>query len=232
MVEVIAAQRGIPAGRQHFKHPAAQAQDRDIKGTAAEIVNRNHPFLTGVEAVGNRRRRRFVQQAQHVQACQTRGVFGALTLCIVKIGRNGDDYAVQIAAKRRRRARRQRFKDVGGNANRVQQTGRGRNHRQAVFTGLQLIRQMRIAGLNIGQRAAHHALYGADGVGRIARGVGAGVIADRVTLLLVVDHGRQQMAALLVSQRFRLAAAHGRHEGIGGAQIDTNRQTTLVRCGT
>ena len=27
MVEVIAAERGIPAGRQHFKHPAAQAQD-------------------------------------------------------------------------------------------------------------------------------------------------------------------------------------------------------------
>ena len=167
-----------------------------------------------------------------MQARQTRGVFGALTLCVVKIGRNGNDYAVQIAAERGGRTRRQRFEDVGGNTNRVQQTGRGCDHRQAVFTGLQLIRQMRIAGLDIGQRAAHHALYRADGVGRIARGVGAGVIANRVTLLLVVDHGRQQMAALLVSQRFRLAAAHGRHEGIGGAQINTRRQTTLVRCGT
>ena len=167
-----------------------------------------------------------------MQARQTRGVFGALTLCVVKIGRNSNDHAVQIAAERRRSARRQRFEDVSRNTNRVQQTGRGCDHRQAVFTGLQLIRQMRVAGLNIGQRAAHHALYGADGVGRIARRVGASVIADRVTLLLVVDYGRQQMAALLVGQRFRLAAAHGRHEGIGGAQIDTHRQTTLVRCGT
>ncbi|GBE69703.1 hypothetical protein EKINANG_13530 [Enterobacter sp. KINAN-G] len=232
MVEVIAAQRGIPAGRQHFKYPAAQAQDRDIKCPAAEIVNRDHPFLTGIEAVGNRRRRRFVQQTQHVQARQTRGVFGALTLCIIKVGRNGDHHAVQIAAERGRSTLRQRFEDVSRNTNRVQQTGRGRNHRQAVFTGLQLIRQMRVAGLNIGQRAAHHALDGADGIRRIARGVSAGVIADRVTLLLVVDHGRQQMAALLVSQRFRLAAAHGRHEGIGGTQINTHRQTTLVRCGT
>ena len=166
-----------------------------------------------------------------MQARQTRGVFGALSLCVVKIGRNGDHYAVQIAAKRRRRARRQRFEDISGNTNWVQQTGRRGNHRQTVFTGLQLIRQVRVAGLDICQRAAHHALYGADGVGRIARGVGAGVIANRVTLLLVVDHGRQQMAALLVGQRFRLAAAHGRHEGIGGAQVNTDRQTTLVRCG-
>jgi hypothetical protein len=43
---------------------------------------------------------------------------------------------------------------------------------------------------------------------------------------------RQQMTALLVSQRFRLAATHGRHEGIGGPQINTHRQTTLVRRGT
>ena len=90
---------------------------------------------------------------------------------------------------------------------------------------------MRITGLDIRQRAAHHALNRADGVSRIARGIGAGIKADSVTLLLVVDHGRQQMAALLVSQRFRLAATHGRHERIGGAQVNTDRQTTLVRCG-
>ena len=91
---------------------------------------------------------------------------------------------------------------------------------------------MRITGLNIGEGAAHHAFYGTDGVRRIARGVRACVVANRVALLLVVDHGRQQMTALLVSQRFRLAASHGRHERIGGAQINTYRQTTLVRCGT
>ena len=90
---------------------------------------------------------------------------------------------------------------------------------------------MRVTGLDISQRAAHHALNRADGIGRIARGVSAGIKPDRVTLLLVVDHGRQQIAPLLVSQRFRLAATHGRHERIGGAQINTYRQTTLVRCG-
>ena len=167
-----------------------------------------------------------------MQARQTGGVLGALTLCIVKIGRNGNHHAVEIAAERRRSARCQRLQDVRRNTDRVQQTSLGRDHRQAVFTGLKLIRQMRVTGLNIGQRTAHHALNRADGVGRIARGVGARVVAYRVTLLLVVDHGRQQMAALLVSQRFRLAATHGRHERIGGAQVNTHRQTTLVRCGT
>ncbi len=71
-----------------------------------------------------------------MQARQTRSVFGALTLCIVEVGRNGDYHAVEIAAECRRGARRQRFEDVSGNANRVQQTGRRRDHRQAVFAGL------------------------------------------------------------------------------------------------
>jgi hypothetical protein len=31
---------------------------------------------------------------------------------------------------------------------------------------------------------------------------------------------RQQMTALLVSQRFRLAATHGRHEGIGAELME------------
>jgi hypothetical protein len=40
------------------------------------------------------------------------------------------------------------------------------------------------------------------------------------------------MAALMVGQSFGLAATHGSHQRIGGAQVDTRRQTTLVRRGT
>ncbi|MNZ64923.1 NAD-specific glutamate dehydrogenase [compost metagenome] len=152
-----------------------------------------------------------------MQARQTRGVFGALTLCIVEICGYGDHDAIEIAFKRRGCARSQGFQDIGRNANRVQQSGIGSNHRQAVFTRLELIRQMWIALLNIRQRAAHHAFNGADGVGRIFRRVGTRVISHRVALLLVIDDGRQQMTPFGVGQRFSLAATNGRHEGIGGA---------------
>ncbi|MNP29058.1 hypothetical protein D3C76_1220660 [compost metagenome] len=76
---------------------------------------------------------------------------------------------------------------------------------------------MRVTRLNIDQRAAHHSFYRADGIGWIFRGIGARVISYRVALLLVVNHGRQQMTPFGVRQGFRLAAAYGRYEGIGGA---------------
>ena len=84
MVKIVAAERGVTAGRQHFKHAATQAQNRNIKSTAAEVVDRNYPFLTGIEAVSDRRSGRLVEQAQYVQARQTRRVFRPLTLSIVE----------------------------------------------------------------------------------------------------------------------------------------------------
>ncbi|MNV60574.1 hypothetical protein D3C71_1530400 [compost metagenome] len=76
---------------------------------------------------------------------------------------------------------------------------------------------MRVTRLNIDQRAAHHSFYRADGIGRIFRGIGARVISHRMALLLVVNDRGQQMTPFGVRQGFRLAAAYGRYEGIGGA---------------
>ena len=109
MIEIVAAERGIAAGGQDFKHAAAQAQHGDIKSTAAEIVNRDDPFLTGVQAVGYRRRGRLVQQTQHVQARQTRRVFGSLPLSIIEVGRHGNHHAVELARQRLGGAFGQRF---------------------------------------------------------------------------------------------------------------------------
>ena len=129
MVKIIAAERGITAGRQHFKHATAQAQNRNIKRTAAKIVDCDHAFLTGVQTIRDRRCGRFVQQTQYVQARQTRGVFGPLTLCIVKVSRNGDYHAVQFAGQRFGSPRGQRFQNISGDAHRIKQTGSGFNHR-------------------------------------------------------------------------------------------------------
>ena len=187
MVEVVAAERGITAGRQHFKHAATQAQNRDIEGAAAEVVNRDNAFFAGVQTVGDRRRRRFIEQTQDVQPRQTRRVFRSLALCIVKVSGHGNDHTIQLARQRFRRPRRQRFQDIGRNTYRVEQTCRRFNHRQTIFTGLELIRQMGIARLNIRQRAAHHAFYRADGVSRVLRRVRARRVTDRVALLLIVN---------------------------------------------
>ena len=53
-----------------------------------------------IETVGDRRGGGFVEQAQHVQPGETRGIFGGLALGIVEIGRHGNDGADQFAAER------------------------------------------------------------------------------------------------------------------------------------
>ena len=166
-----------------------------------------------------------------MQARQTRRVFGSLALSVIEVSGNGNDHAVEFAGQRFGRPGGQRFEDIGGDANRVQQAAGGLDHRQAVFTGLQLIRQMRVTVLNIGEGAPHHPLHGADGIGRILSGVKPGVIADGQPRSVVVHHRRQQIAALMIGQSLGLAATHGSHQRIGGAQVDTGRQTTLVRRG-
>ena len=104
-VEIVAAQRGVAAGRQHLEHALLQPQQREIEGAAAEIVDRVEAFRALVEAVGQRRRGRLVDQAQHFEAGDARGIAGRGARGIVEIGRHGDDGALDRLVQRRLGAR-------------------------------------------------------------------------------------------------------------------------------
>ena len=52
LVEVIAAQVRITVGRLHLDDALADLKDRDIKGAAAEVIDRDRLVLLLVEAVG------------------------------------------------------------------------------------------------------------------------------------------------------------------------------------
>ncbi len=101
MVEIIAAKRGVAGGREHFEYAPRQLEQRQVEGAAAEVVHREGALGRIVEAVGDRRRSRLVEQAQHVQAGELRRVLGRLSLGVVEIGRNGDDRAGERAAEAR-----------------------------------------------------------------------------------------------------------------------------------
>ena len=95
-VEVFAAQVGVTVGGQNFKGFFAvdfvDFDNRDIEGTAAQVVNRDGAVaLAFIQTVSQRGCGRFVDNTFYFQTCDTAGVFGRLTLRIVKVGRNGDN---------------------------------------------------------------------------------------------------------------------------------------------
>ena len=98
--------------------PLRQAQDRDVERAAAQVVDRVDAFGRVVEAVGDRRGRRLVQQAQDRQARELRRVLRRLPLRVVEIRGHGDDGAIDRAAERRFRALAQRAQQVGGDFDR------------------------------------------------------------------------------------------------------------------
>ena len=90
-VEVFAAEERVPVGRFHLEQAVVDFQDGDVEGAAAEVIDRDRPGFLLVEAVGQRRRGRLVDDAQHFEAGDLAGVLGRLTLGVVEIGGNGDD---------------------------------------------------------------------------------------------------------------------------------------------
>ena len=68
LVEVVAAQVRVAVGRLDLDDALADFEDRDVERAAAEVVDRDGLVLLLVEAVGQRRRGRLVDDAHHFEA--------------------------------------------------------------------------------------------------------------------------------------------------------------------
>ena len=67
-VPVVAAQLGVSAGGLDIKHPLGDAQNRHVKGSAAQVEH-EHPFdAAAVKAIGQGRRGGFVDDPLHLKA--------------------------------------------------------------------------------------------------------------------------------------------------------------------
>src|SRR5579859_3950787 len=91
VVDVVAAKMGIAVGGQHLEDAFMQLENGNIKGAAAEIIDGNDAVMLLVEAISQRRSRRFVDQAQNFQTGQAPCIFGGLPLGVVEIGWYSDD---------------------------------------------------------------------------------------------------------------------------------------------
>jgi hypothetical protein len=228
MVEIVAAEGRIAAGGHHLEHAFRQAQDGNVEGAAAEVEHRVDALSRIVEAVGDRRRGRFIEQAQHIQAGQPRRVLGGLALGIVEIGRHGDHRAGQFAAQRGLGPVTHRLQDFRRDFHRALDAGDGPQLDHALRVE-EIVRQ----GFDVGDvlaAAPHEALDRNNGVLGIDRLLGLRVVADLDAAIYGVgDHRGQQGPAHGIVEHHAHAAPDRRHKGIGGAEIDADRKPMLVR---
>ena len=232
MVEVIAAQRRVTTGGEHFEDALRKLEDRDIEGSATEVVDRVGAVGAMVQPIGDRGGGRLVEQAQDIDACQPSRVLGGLPLRVVEVGGNSDDCTDQIAAERLLRALAQDFQDLGRDFDRALNTGRGAQlqHARSIVGALDKVVRHVLDVLHIRACAPHEALDRHHGVARIQRLVLVRFIADLGRPVGQVAHdGGKHRASLGVVDDDRNAVAYGRHQGIGGSEVDADRQPMLVR---
>ena len=182
-----------------------------------------------VEAISHGRRSRLIEQAQHIQAGEFRRILGGLALRVVEISRNGDHRTNQFATQGFFRALAQHLEDIGRHFHRAFRALDGVDERHVGFTADKAIRQLVAQLLDVGQTTTHQALDRQHGIQRIGRRRQLGRLTD-FSAISVVAHGRRQdHLAVSVGQRLGQAAAQGSNQGIGGAQVNPDRQATLVR---
>src|SRR5262249_17113699 len=98
-VEVLAAEERVAVGRLHLEHAVADLEDRDVEGAAAEVIDRDGAGLLLVETIGERGRRRLVDDALDVEAGDLARVLGGLALGVIEIGRDRDDGLLDLLAQ-------------------------------------------------------------------------------------------------------------------------------------
>ena len=230
LVEVIAAEQRIAARCDDLEHAAREPEDRHVESAAAEVVNRVDALGGILQAVGDGRGGRLVEQAQHVEAGEPPGVLRRLALRIVEIRRNGDDRAAQVALQGQLRALAQHFQDFGRDFNRALDARRGANLQHA--GGVDEIVGRVLDVRHVFDAAPHVALHRDDdvlrilGLARLRRIAYLGAPVGQV----VHDRGQQRPSAR-IGEHGRNAAAHGGDQRVGRAQVDADREPLLVRRG-
>ncbi len=224
-VEVFTAKERVAVGGLHLEHAVADFQDRHVERAAAEIVHRDGALLGLVETIGQRSRRRLVDDAQHFKAGDLAGVLGGLTLGVVEIGRNGDDRLIDLLAEMGFRGLFHLLQDESGDLRGRVGLAVGLDPGVAVgslydFVGDKLLV---LFDRRIVVTAANEALDGEDGLFRICHCLALGRLTDEALAIVSEgDDGRGRPHALGILDHFRRFAVHHGDARIRGAEIDPN----------
>ncbi|AMO50630.1 glutamate dehydrogenase [Enterobacter sp. FY-07] len=234
-VEVFTTQVGITVGCQNFEGfftvNIIDFDDRDIERTATQVVYRNGT-VTGffIQTVSQCRRGRFVNDTFDFQACDTAGVFGRLTLRIVKVSRNGDNSFSYRLTQVIFRGFLHFFQDFRRNLRRRHFGAFYVKPCVAVVGSNDFVRHDGFITLNffVLEATANQAFDRKQGVLRVRHCLTFSRLTHQSFAILCVGNDRRCGAvALCVLQHTCLSAIHNRYTRVGSTQVDTNNFTHL-----
>ena len=203
-IEIIAAQMPVSVRSLDFKDAIRQIQNGHIEGAAAQIVDEEEMFLVVfhfIEAVGEGRGRRFIDDAEDIQPRNLARVLRRLALAVREIRRAGDDGFRHFFTQIRFRIRLEFLQNHRGNFLR----------RVALAVDIHFV------------IAAHVALDGNDGALRIGNRLALGQLPHKALARFgKPDDGRRETRPFRIRNDDGLAAFHDCYDRIGGPQINPN----------
>ena len=212
LVQVVAAKVRVAVGRFHLDHALAHFQNRDVERAAAEVEHGNRLVPLLVEPVGQRGRRRFVDDAHDLEPGDLPGILGRLPLRVVEVRRHGDDRLCDRLSEVFLRRLLQLLEHHGGNL-RGRVIGAERfDLRRAIGGPADDIRHHLHFFVDFLIAATHEPLDGKDRVLGIGHRLAASDLPDQPFVTLGEGHdGGRQAAAFRIGDDGRLAALHDRH---------------------
>ena len=223
LVEVVTTQVGVAVGAFHLEHALGQLQHRDVVGAAAEVVDRHLLFLFLVQAVGECRCGRLVDDPHHIQPGDASGVFGRLALGVVEVGGDGNhgflDLVAEIVLRRLLHFLEDHGRDLGrrvglaGDVDRCQPVGAGVH---LVGNALELLGDFFHA-------PAHEALDRKDGVLGVGDGLSLGDLPDQPLAVFRERHDRWGGTPTFgVGNHDRVSAFHHGDYRVGRPEVDAD----------
>jgi hypothetical protein len=226
-VEVVAAEEQVAGRADHLEYLAGDAQQADVEGPAAEVVDYHQLVEVAPEAVGEGGGGGLVDEPQHLEPGQAGRLLGRTALGVGEAGRHRDDGLGDLLAELGLGAPAQVGQDGRRDLGDRQALIVDDHHRLLVAAGLHAVRQAgdgqlhrrrleRLADQALGR--VQHVLTVVD-PHRLGRG------PHRHALAWDVGHHRR-VGALAVWAADELDARRGRdrRHRVGGAEVDADRQ--------
>ena len=224
-VDVVSAEERVPRRRQDFVEVARELEHRAVERPASVVVNGDPLALRAPESVRERRRRRFVQDSQHVEARHAAGHLRRRPLQLVEVGRDGDHRPADLLAQRGLGDLPDSLQDERADlGQRV--AFASRDHQAALsgpFAELEGETRTREADLVRVPRPPDEALDARDRVLGVDLAPRLRSLADEdIAVRVEADDARQEPAPVLVGEDVNAATSHAGDHGVGGPQIDTD----------